>query len=114
MGDGVGGRVGHGDAPGRAWVAGGLGGEVAGQGGVDWAEPGRFPGVLGQAKEGGQGDGQVDPGHWMTRVGHLTGLAVAPAGSRAVLRRAVFRRAVFRSAVTVARAFTGLGAFTGR
>ena len=95
-------------------MAGGLGGEVAGQGGVDWAEPGRFPGVLGQAKEGGQGDGQVDPGHWMTRVGHLTGLAVAPAGSRAVLRRAVFRRAVFRSAVTVARAFTGLGAFTGR
>jgi hypothetical protein len=55
MGDGVAGRVGHGDAPGRAWVAGGLGGEVAGQGGVDWAEPGRFPGVLGQAKDGGQG-----------------------------------------------------------
>jgi hypothetical protein len=35
-------------------VGGGLGGQGAGEGGVDGPESGRFAGVFGQAEEGGQ------------------------------------------------------------
>jgi hypothetical protein len=59
VGEGVAAGVGDGDAPGRRRVTGGLGGEVAGQGGVDGAEPGRFAGMFGQAEQGGQRDGQA-------------------------------------------------------
>ena len=60
VGQGVAVRVGDGHAPRRGRVAGGLGGQGAGEGGVDGPEPGRFAGVLGQAEQGGQRDGQVD------------------------------------------------------
>ena len=83
VGDGVAAGVGDGDAPGRPRVTGGLGGDVAGQGGVDGPEPGGFAGMFGEAEQGGQRDRQVDPGGGVARPsrvpcpGRVSVLAVA-------------------------------------
>ena len=67
--DGVPVLVGHGDAPGRLGVLGGRGGQVAGQGRVDRADPGDLPGPAGLVLHGGQ----------RHRQGHLPG---EPGGHR--------------------------------
>ena len=59
--DGVSLLVGHGHAPGGLRVLGGGVRQVAGQVGIDGAEAGDLAGPLGQAQQGGQRDGQVDP-----------------------------------------------------
>ncbi len=118
MGEGVASGVGDSDTPGRPRVTGGLGGEGAGQSGVDGPEPGGFAGMFGQAEQGGQRDRQVDPGAGMTRRSRVSapaafiGLAVAAGltGLR-VLANGAGRWAVCgRSAVTVVLAFAARGA----
>ena len=59
--DGVSLVVGDGQAPRGLRVAGGGGGQVAGQPRVDRAQAGQLAGPAGQAGQGGQRDGQGDP-----------------------------------------------------
>ena len=61
VGDGVALVVGDGEAPGGLRVLRGGGGQVAGQPGVDRAEPREFAGPAGEAGQGGQRGGQGDP-----------------------------------------------------
>ena len=78
VGGGVPVLVGDRDTPGGGGVAGGVGGQGAGEVGVDGAERGGFPGVAGEAEQGGQRDGQVD--RRRRRRPGLPGALPGPAG----------------------------------
>jgi hypothetical protein len=98
--------VSEGHAPGGGRIAGGCGGHGAGQVRIQGAEPGGFARIVGQAEQGGQGNGQVDP---RRGPGRLTGPAWAVPSGRAVFSGRTLIAATFPGPVVA----SGSGGFPG-